>query len=60
VEPLYLHHAVREQGTSTKSLEQPHLYLRLPTQHGGETDLQSVVSSYSVWGEVHATYGLDF
>jgi hypothetical protein len=50
----------RKQGTSAQPLDQPHLYLRLLAQRGGEADLQGVVSLTITRGEVRAAYGLDF
>ena len=40
----------RGQPTSVHPLDQRHLYLRLVTQRGGETDLRGVVSPYSAGG----------
>jgi hypothetical protein len=50
----------RKQGASAYPSGQRHLDLRLVPHHGGESDLQSVVSlSIIIRGGARAAYGLD-
>jgi hypothetical protein len=44
----------RKQGTSAQPLDQPHLYLRLLAQRGGEADLQGIVT-LTLWPVVTVT-----